>query len=292
MSIKSQPHHKFVQTFVLAEQPNGYFVLNDIFRYLNDDEDEIIDDETAQPEVPLEEHPTPVESTLESHAVEDEVTTEAAANEVDEKLEEDKAAVVEEEDEAPRVTVSTTTAEAARDSETGSKDISEPTTSEEVPTEESVEQELTASAAASSAKTAIPAQPEAAPTKKTWASMVGGKAPAVPALPVQSPAASQTKAPKSAQATSTPKAAAEPSPTTASPSTSQNQNQSNGWQTADHGKKAKGPQAKAAPDGITLAYIKNVNDKIEADALRQTLEKHGHIKYFDVSRPKVSILSA
>lgn len=31
---------KFAQTFFLAEQPNGYFVLNDIFRYLKD-EDEI-----------------------------------------------------------------------------------------------------------------------------------------------------------------------------------------------------------------------------------------------------------
>lgn len=30
---------KFVQTFFLAEQPNGYFVLNDIFRYLKDDEE-------------------------------------------------------------------------------------------------------------------------------------------------------------------------------------------------------------------------------------------------------------
>ncbi len=31
---------KFAQTFFLAEQPNGYYVLNDIFRYLKD-EDEI-----------------------------------------------------------------------------------------------------------------------------------------------------------------------------------------------------------------------------------------------------------
>ncbi|MCO5584956.1 hypothetical protein L7F22_038888 [Adiantum nelumboides] len=30
---------KFVQTFFLAEQPNGYFVLNDIFRYLKEDEE-------------------------------------------------------------------------------------------------------------------------------------------------------------------------------------------------------------------------------------------------------------
>ncbi|RIB05893.1 hypothetical protein C2G38_2218427 [Gigaspora rosea] len=30
---------KFAQTFFLAEQPNGYYVLNDIFRFLNEDDD-------------------------------------------------------------------------------------------------------------------------------------------------------------------------------------------------------------------------------------------------------------
>ena len=32
MSNRGDPWKKFVQTFFLAEQPNGYFVLNDIFR--------------------------------------------------------------------------------------------------------------------------------------------------------------------------------------------------------------------------------------------------------------------
>lgn len=36
MSNRSEPWRKFVQTFFLAEQPNGYFVLNDIFRFLKD----------------------------------------------------------------------------------------------------------------------------------------------------------------------------------------------------------------------------------------------------------------
>ncbi|PWZ03423.1 hypothetical protein BCV70DRAFT_197635 [Testicularia cyperi] len=46
---------KFAQTFFLAEQPNGYFVLNDIFRYLKDEEEteaEAIDvDEAIQDEI-------------------------------------------------------------------------------------------------------------------------------------------------------------------------------------------------------------------------------------------------
>ncbi|KAH0260041.1 NTF2-like protein, partial [Aureobasidium melanogenum] len=40
ISNKSAPHKKFTQTFVLAAQTNGYFVLNDIFRYIIEEEDE------------------------------------------------------------------------------------------------------------------------------------------------------------------------------------------------------------------------------------------------------------
>ncbi|CAK4028508.1 ntf2 and rrm domain-containing [Lecanosticta acicola] len=40
LSNKGQPHKKFVQTFVLATQTNGYFVLNDVFRYLAEEEEE------------------------------------------------------------------------------------------------------------------------------------------------------------------------------------------------------------------------------------------------------------
>lgn len=41
ISNKSAPHKKFTQTFVLAGQTNGYFVLNDIFRYIVEEEDEV-----------------------------------------------------------------------------------------------------------------------------------------------------------------------------------------------------------------------------------------------------------
>ncbi|RSH78631.1 uncharacterized protein EHS24_002360 [Apiotrichum porosum] len=50
LSNANKPWRKFVQTFFLAEQPNGYFVLNDIFRYLKeetDDELEVQDDATV-----------------------------------------------------------------------------------------------------------------------------------------------------------------------------------------------------------------------------------------------------
>lgn len=37
MSNRGETWRKFVQTFFLAEQPNGYFVLNDIFRFLKEE---------------------------------------------------------------------------------------------------------------------------------------------------------------------------------------------------------------------------------------------------------------
>lgn len=49
MSNKGQPHRKFVQTFVLAAQTNGYFVLNDIFRYLIEEEDDEEPEAAAEP---------------------------------------------------------------------------------------------------------------------------------------------------------------------------------------------------------------------------------------------------
>lgn len=79
MSNRGEPWRKFVQTFFLAEQPGGYFVLNDIFRFLKED---AVDDDgvpehaepdaspavsapepvaqsSAAPPVPIERTPTP-----------------------------------------------------------------------------------------------------------------------------------------------------------------------------------------------------------------------------------------
>ncbi|KAJ7778278.1 hypothetical protein B0H16DRAFT_1502886 [Mycena metata] len=54
MSNHADPWRKFVQTFFLAEQPNGYFVLNDIFRFLKEETVESDDaSEAADPEPPV-----------------------------------------------------------------------------------------------------------------------------------------------------------------------------------------------------------------------------------------------
>ncbi|KAI8976619.1 hypothetical protein BD414DRAFT_496024 [Trametes punicea] len=60
MSNKGEAWRKFVQTFFLAEQPNGYFVLNDIFRFLK--EESVEEGEEQEPEVaqkPAEHVPAP-----------------------------------------------------------------------------------------------------------------------------------------------------------------------------------------------------------------------------------------
>lgn len=49
MSNRGEPWRKFAQTFFLAEQPNGYFVLNDIFRFLKEESVDAEDEENEQP---------------------------------------------------------------------------------------------------------------------------------------------------------------------------------------------------------------------------------------------------
>ncbi|GAA5838250.1 hypothetical protein JCM11251_003441 [Rhodosporidiobolus azoricus] len=51
MSNANGPWRKFAQTFFLAEQPNGYFVLNDICRYIKEEGD---DEATATPAAPAQ----------------------------------------------------------------------------------------------------------------------------------------------------------------------------------------------------------------------------------------------
>lgn len=62
MSNSGEAWRKFAQTFFLAEQPNGYFVLNDIFRYLKEEssgDDEGEEDKEEAAEVNGTEAPAP-----------------------------------------------------------------------------------------------------------------------------------------------------------------------------------------------------------------------------------------
>ena len=287
MSNKNQPHHKFVQTFVLAEQPNGYFVLNDIFRYLNEDEDEIVDDEPTQPEVPAEKPPTPVDNSAAADTF-DTVATEDAVEKLDEELEEvkeEETADVEDVKDVPEPADEVDDVPAAIAEEPTKEVPEESAPAEPVAQEGSVE----SSVAQSTPPKAATPTPEVPPAKKTWASMLGAKAPIAPAVPSQTPAAApstQPKAPRPVQQSQPAKS----TPTEAATNTTAAAAQGNGgWQMADGKKGKSGPQGKAA-EGNVLAYIKNVNEKVDARTLREVLERYGELKYFDVSRGRVSLL--
>lgn len=57
MSNRGEAWKKFVQTFFLAEQPNGYFVLNDIFRFLKEETAES-EEEREDQEASTDDKPT------------------------------------------------------------------------------------------------------------------------------------------------------------------------------------------------------------------------------------------
>ena len=288
MSNKSEPHHKFVQTFVLAEQPNGYFVLNDIFRYLNNDEDEIVEDEPAEEEVPQEKHASLVvpAAVPEVERGTEIVDNEAAIERVDTELED----VAKSQDDEPLTNGAETPAvEETETEEHTTTELAEELVEQpaEPVTEKPVDPEPTQAPSPPKAQAPAPAPvADAAPVRKTWASMVGTKAAAVPAVPVAAPTApSQPKTQKVSQPAQPPTTQAVPNEPAADLDSSP---QSNGWQMADHGKKQKGAQAVTATAGNTLAYIKNVTEKVDAFLLKETLEKFGKLKYFDVARPRVS----
>lgn len=67
MSNSGEAWRKFAQTFFLAEQPNGYFVLNDIFRYLKEEssgDDDAEEDAKEEEEVEEEAAPEPAATQL------------------------------------------------------------------------------------------------------------------------------------------------------------------------------------------------------------------------------------
>lgn len=292
ISNKSEPSRKFVQTFVLAEQPNGYYVLNDIFRYLTEEEEEIPAEEAAPaaeqqqeaPEAPA--HSAAPEAVPEAAPVstESQVDNEPAATKVDEKLEEAKpnGETVQptaapqtngdaEKQEAPAAPAPAPAAE-AESTQPEYPPSPEPTPTASAPKE------------APAAEKEAPAPAKAVP--KTWANIAskpGAAVPVVPAIPVAAPKApAQSATPAQPQPQS--QQAAPATPAAESTPSQPSSNDTSGWQTAGHDHKK--TQSRVGEEN-TLAYIKNVNEKVDASLLKQTLFRFGKLKHFDVNRVKV-----
>lgn len=287
-SNKGQEPKKFVQTFVLAQQPSGYFVLNDILRYINED----VEEETEA------EAPAPADGPVEAPAaVEAEAPkTEAPALDTDavaEKLEktEDTPAVnggAEEtasakDDEAPAAT------EPAADADTAAKQVEEEVTKEAEKPQDPAPTPAAKPAAPEPAPSA-PAEPAAPPKPMTWASRAAAAAGPRPVVPLPKtatpPAPAQNRAPAPAAPAAAPAAAAA-QPAAAPAATKEGSE----WQTAGaDSKRQNRPQSVSGnvteKEG-TMGYVKFVTDKVQDSDLKSALATHGELSYFDINRQKV-----
>ncbi|MCJ1478461.1 hypothetical protein MMC13_007141 [Lambiella insularis] len=319
MSNKAAPHRKFVQTFVLAEQPNGYFVLNDIFRYINEDEEEDEEEEQVQSAAaPEPEDHVPVGIETEAKTLtssEDPLAQEQDAELLDKKLEEK---IPENNTDEPAVPTVVSNGEPASAVESEDENIADTTQLPQV--EEDVVQGVAQPAddtenaqqekpkdpdptpVASPPKQAefepsndsVPASVPKPAAPKTWANLVAARVPSASAsstasVSSASPAPPQTKAPSS---TATTVVAAPPTPSTDDAST-QALPSPGGWQTAgqESGKRQARQQSNSVSGGTSergniLGYVKNVTERVDAVELKATLNKYGRLEYFDVSRQK------
>lgn len=300
MSNDGEPNKKFAQTFFLAEQPNGYFVLNDTLRFLNLFDEEEQEAYEGEEEVVEEE---PVEVTVEDATVEVEVKAEVISEEPvevvvngngevevvngeEETKEEEEPEVKEEEVAAP------VEEEAVPEPEAPKEEEPAPVV-EEAPAPEPVPEPAPAPKEEKPAPPPPPAVPAAPPKPKTWANLVAATTSTL--KPVQNAVAAVVPGVPS---TSTPEPktdAALPPPKAEQPGVSMPAQKGaaaqaaaasqDGWTTAEK----KHPKSAAAQgeQNPTLAFIRNVTEKVDAEALKAVLTKFGPLKQFEVSRQRV-----
>ncbi|KAG0271610.1 hypothetical protein BGZ95_000565 [Linnemannia exigua] len=264
MSNRGGPAQKFVQTFFLAEQPKGYYVHNDIFRFLKDDheeeqeeeeEDEDLTEMYAEKEVEQDED-SQVETFLPAGAVV--VAVETAPVEV-------KVTATHEPVVAP-APIKTPHQEEKVDKKPGPVELVK---AEPAPVAAPVEP----AQPVQSEPTPEPA-PAGPPKAKTWANLAA-KAPVTPAVPSSAPVKLQTPT---------------PTPTPASVSYNQGQGQGQGQH---HGQGYQLGQGQGQGQGqgrrfveYHSIFIKNVNDRITEEQLREAFSRFGRIKHLDMTQKK------
>ncbi|KAI2626697.1 hypothetical protein GGR54DRAFT_481085 [Hypoxylon sp. NC1633] len=319
-SNKAGNPKKFVQTFVLAQQPSGYFVLNDIFRYIDEEGDEesaeITPEEQTEPEAEVVPEVKDEPDTLPAEPIEKADSFDVGV--VAEKLEEASVTAQEtapangdaaaetatgETPAAPEA-VKKPEAEAAPDPEAAVQELAEEEIKEpEKPADPSPTPVQTRKAAApavapapAAAAAPTPAQP---PKPMTWASRAAAAAAAGAPRPVLPLPATKPVAP-AAVPQSRPAAPAQPV-TSQAPAPAQavetpvsqapaKETSAAEWQTAGgDSKRQNRPQSvsgnQAEKDG-TMGYVKYVTDKVKHDDLRAALLQHGELIYFDINRQK------
>ena len=309
-SNKAGDPKKFVQTFVLAQQPSGYFVLNDILRYIDEESEDEPAEAAREKEAVAQEPPAAAttESKEDSAAPAALPTNEGStpafdAGVIDEKLEEVTKETTAEDNtktqppaETPAPAVEATAkpeAEQVPDPDATAREVAEESAKEvEKPADPSPTPVQTRQPPPATASAPAPAPAPAQPPKPmTWASRAAaaaGPRPVVPlpktatqprpAAPAQ-PAAVQPAAP-SAQA-------AEPSAPAVPPKDAPTE-----WQTAGgDSKRQNRPQSISGPQDEKegkMGYVKYVTEKVKSEDLKAALAQHGDLSYFDVNRQKVN----
>ncbi|KAK4455938.1 putative ntf2 and rrm domain-containing protein [Podospora aff. communis PSN243] len=305
-SNKAELPKKFVQTFVLAQQPSGYFVLNDILRYIRDEAEEETEEPGVPPTVPAV---VETEEQVEEEAPvrEEPPTKEAGPGELDaafnQKLEEvNAAAALETSTSVAESTAAESVGEAQEPVEEKAEPIPEPEkVIEEIAEEEAKKPEepkdpnptpaVQAARPPVAPVVAEPEKPKERPKQMTWASRAAAAAgPPRPVVPKTStpPVPTQTRAPvpipAPTHAPAPPTQTAEPTPN----STTAAKDQSSEWQTAETKRQSRPQSMPAAPteNERASAYIKYVTDKVRDDDLRNALTAFGELTYFDINRAK------
>ena len=189
LSNRGEAWRKFVQTFFLAEQPNGYFVLNDIFRFLKDEVVEESDEAVQQNGIhdehvllttgapaQAEEHvptvnipsstPAPPEEPSEPvHETVPEPPTPVETTETDKPQENGVHLVEDKQDE-----VAVSEPEVAQPEEVETVDEAPPV-AEPTPVAQPVQQPIAAASQPAAPVPQLPTQPAAPPAPKTWANL-------------------------------------------------------------------------------------------------------------------------
>lgn len=320
MSNKAAPHRKFVQTFVLAEQPNGYFVLNDIFRYINEEEEDEAENEESSGnatitagdtstivnvapgrENPIDDEHADKKIEEEPHQINapDNETSDTNVRNGDDPTQETPLEAAESTDTADETDASdaaVTELEPPSDGKPGevAQEASEPVpaAADEVHTEKPKDPDPTPIASPPAPpKPVVTPAPPAVPARQappaTWAALLAQGRVTQPAVPIQ---AVIPPTPKPAQSIAN-RSATPPKEPSASQAPPQ-ENGNSGWQTAgpENGRR-QGRQQPNSGNGergnVVHGFIKNVTERVDASELKETFLRHGKLAYFDVRRQRV-----
>ncbi|KJZ72895.1 hypothetical protein HIM_07658 [Hirsutella minnesotensis 3608] len=311
-SNKAAEPRKFVQTFVLAQQPSGYFVLNDILRYIKEEGEEETGEATVEA-LTIDEQAVDAPAAAPAAAIPAAEEPEAKEPVKEETSNLDTTAVDQKLNEVSTAEDTVNGGDANADAETNKPSETKPDIASAADpdnaTQESADEEVKEAEKPQEPSPTpvvkpvadpepVPAEPPAPPKPMTWASRAAAAAGPRPVVPLPKtatpPAQTQGRAPAPATAPSATAAAAvaaAPQPTTApAPAAEGTAKEASGWQTAGADSKRQGrPQSISgsfAEKEGTMGYVKYVTEKVQEADLRSALAAHGELTYFDINRQK------